>query len=293
MHYTRRDVLCGAAALAASPLGYQPKIALAFYIWTEHLSARNVSLAAGMREMMAATRRAGYRRVEVFGNFFAPGVREATLAALKEFELELPIVYKTSLLHESAGAGKAIAEALEVADAVKPLGTAIMIVNPNPKPKQERKSDAELGTQARYVNRLGEELKKRGIDLLLHHHSPEMAEDAREWRHLYRNTDPATVSFCIDVDWVERGGQVPLTILRECGHRLRSLHLRNSRNGVWTETFGDGDIDYRPIADYLRQIRFSGYLSIELAYEKGTNPVRSLEEDLRLSRLYTERIFRA
>ena len=69
------------------------------------------------------------------------------------------------------------------------------------------------------------------------------------------------------------------------------LHLRNSKQGVWTEDFGPGDIDYQKVADYLRDISFNGYLVVELAYEKDTQITRSLDEDLRLSRLYTEKIF--
>lgn len=99
------------------------------------------------------------------------------------------------------------------------------------------------------------------------------------------------VSCCVDVNWAVRGGQEPVAFLREAGNRLTSLHLRNNQEGVWMEDFGAGDIDYGKIADYLKEIAFSGYLVVELAYEKRTKITRSLEEDLRLSRLYAEEIF--
>jgi sugar phosphate isomerase/epimerase len=57
------------------------------------------------------------------------------------------------------------------------------------------------------------------------------------------------------------------------------------------EEFGPGDIDYSKITDYLKEIGYSGYLVVELAYEKGTTTTRSLEDDLRLSRLYAEKVF--
>ena len=44
--------------------------------------------------------------------------------------------------------------------------------NCNPKAKRERKTDAELATEARYLNRLGEHLKERGMRLMLHQHDP-------------------------------------------------------------------------------------------------------------------------
>jgi sugar phosphate isomerase/epimerase len=58
------------------------------------------------------------------------------------------------------------------------------------------------------------------------------------------------------------------------------------------EDLADGDVDYHEIADYLKQIGYSGYLVVELAYEKGTKVTRPLEEDLRLSRLYAEQVFK-
>jgi len=82
-----------------------------------------------------------------------------------------------------------------------------------------------------------------------------------------------------------------LAFLRGVGSRLASLHVRNSKGGVWMEDFGDGDIDYAKVAAYLKEISYAGYLIVELAYEKGTQITRSLEEDLRLSRLYAEKVF--
>jgi sugar phosphate isomerase/epimerase len=95
----------------------------------------------------------------------------------------------------------------------------------------------------------------------------------------------------VDVDWLKRGGQDPMTLLKEAGKRIASLHLRSMRQGVWMEEFGDGDVDYRQVAAYLREIGYQGYLVVELAYEKATAPTRPLEEDLRRSRMYAEKVF--
>ena len=57
------------------------------------------------------------------------------------------------------------------------------------------------------------------------------------------------------------------------------------------EDFNDGDVDYHKVAEYLKETGYNGYLVVELAYEKGTTITRSLEEDLKASRLYTEKVF--
>ncbi|HZT29018.1 MAG TPA: sugar phosphate isomerase/epimerase [Bryobacteraceae bacterium] len=291
---TRRRFLAGTLA---SPLvaagGYRPSVAAAFYVWTQDFSKRGIKLADGVEEAFASTRRAGYRSVELMSILFQPDIREKTTEALRRHGLALPSVYHGGPMHEALAADKTIGEALALAQLVKPLGTRWIDLNPSPKPHNERKSDDELAVQARSINRLGSELGKLGMRLQLHHHSPEMAENAREWRHIAHNTDAGLVWFCIDVHWVLRGGQDPMTILREAGTRIASLHLRNSRDGVWLEDFGDGDIDYRAVAAFLRQIAFRGILVVELAYEKETKITRTLEQDLRAGREYTRRVFGA
>ena len=54
------------------------------------------------------------------------------------------------------------------------------------------------------------------------------------------------------------------TSLKLYGQRVTELHLRQSKNNVWSETFGDGDIDYRALWKTLR--------------EKGVNPLLVLEQ---------------
>jgi len=288
---TRRQMMAMLAAPAVPAARYSPLLSAQIYVWTQHFNAQKKPLAEGIGEALAAVRRAGYRRIELMSSCYQPGVREKTLEAMKQTGIEVPIVYHGGPMHEEEAAEKTITEALELADLVKASGTRFINLNPAPKPKRERKSDEELATQARLVNRLGGELKKRRMGLLLHHHDPEMAENAREWRHLLQNTDPAVANLCMDLHWVLRGGQDVMALLREGGSRLGGLHLRNSKQNVWTEALGEGDIDYSKVAAYLRQIRFSGYLLVELAYEKATVITRPLEENLRLSRLYVEKVF--
>lgn len=291
---TRRHFLAGSlvAPALASAAAKKPSLTGQFYIWTQYFQKEKKSLADGVAEAIAGTRRAGYSSIELMSSAFAPGVREKTFAALKEHRMAVPIVYNGGAMHEAAGADATIAETLALADTVKPLRTALIDFNPNPKPRNERKSDAELATQSQAINRLAAELRKRGLGLELHFHAPEMAENAREWRYTTAHTDPNLVSFCIDVHWAYRGGQDYMTILREAGRRIASLHLRNSKNGVWTEDFGPGDVDYTRVAAHLESIRFTGYLTVELAYEKDTAITRPLEEDLRLSRIYAEKTFK-
>ena len=297
---TRREMFSGVAKLAGATLlgrqrllgsQYAPKLSVEIYIWIQHLESEKKTLAEGVEEVLASFHGAGYRRVELNQDFFQPAMRERTFTLLAKYHLAPETVYAATTLHQTAAAEKSVREAVELARLLKPHGTRVIVTNPSPKPAQALKSEEELITQAKYVDRLAEEISGLGMKLALHHHTPELLEHAREWRHLMQHTDPHRVYCCVDVHWAYRGGQEVMGFLRETGDRLLELHLRNSRQGIWMEDFGPGDIDYQKVADYLREISFNGYLVVELAYEKGTQITRSVDEDLRLSRLYTEKVF--
>jgi inosose dehydratase len=303
---TRREILQGISALAGAsllsrqmvggatetgPARYAPKLSVENYIWIQQLETEKRTVAEGVDDVLKSFHEAGYPRVELGTAFFTPEVREKTLALLTKYKLVPETFFPVSTMHEIAAAEKSVNDTMELARLLKPRGTRVIVINPSPKPDKTQKTDEELDLQARYVAQLGDKLHEMGLKLALHHHTPELLANAREWHHLMEHTNPKRVYCCIDVHWAYRGGQDIMTFIRAAGDRIIDMHLRNSKQGVWMEDFGPGDLDYQPVASYLREIKFNGYLVVELAYEKGTQVTRPLTEDLRLSRLYTEKIF--
>lgn len=303
---TRREMLTGVAKLAGATLlsqpalfgsgpaagaRYRPKLSVQNYIWIQRLEVEKKTLADGLDEVLSSFLDAGYPRVELGSGFFTQELRDKTLALLDQYKMVPETFFPNSTMYEASAAEKSVNDALELARLLQPHGTRVIVINPVPKPENAPKTDEELNTQARYVAQLGDELHNLGMKLALHHHTPELINNQREWRHLMQHTDPNRVYCCVDVHWAYRGGQDVMTFLRAARDRLLVLHLRNSKEGVWMEDFGPGDVDYPSVANYLRTIKFEGYLVVELAYEKGTIITRPLTEDLRLSRLYTEKVF--
>jgi len=284
-------VVSGPALAPSAASAYGPVLSVQAYIWIQRFEAERKSLADGVEEMLATFQRAGYRHVDLTDGFLHSELRDKTLGLLKKYGLQMPTFYANSTLHETKMGEYSIKSILALAQTTRSVGVRGIVTNPSPKANQGRKTDQELAVQANHLNRLGAELQKLGVRLMVHHHTPELVENAREWRHQLANTDPKLVGCCVDVHWAYRGGQEPMAFLLEVGNRLESVHLRNSKSGVWMEDLNDGDLDYRRVADYLREINYRGYLVVELAYEKGTTVTRSLEENLRLSRIYTERVF--
>ena len=60
---------------------------------------------------------------------------------------------------------------------------------------------------------------------------------------------------------------------------------------MYLETVDEGDIDMAPIAAFLRQIQFTGYLVVELVHDKDTQVTHSLFDDLKHAHFYTEKVF--
>jgi inosose dehydratase len=198
-------------------------------------------------------------------------------ARLKRHGLEMRSLYVNSALHEEAQARQSSAEVLAIARRAVALGTKIIVTNPSPIRwgGPENKTDAQLAGQARALDRLGAELRALGVSLAYHNHDIELRHGGREFHHMLTATDPANVKFCLDAHWVYRGcgnSQVALfDVLEHYGARIVELHLRQSREGVWTEVFtGAGDIDYERLAGWLAQRRMSPLLSLEQAVEKGS-----------------------
>jgi inosose dehydratase len=290
---TRRNFLAGLAGSAAmaAKSGYEPKLMLQPYVWTQQLRADKISLGDGLEKIFSASQRAGYKRMELIDSFLTPELKERTAAMVSQYNFDIPVVYHGGPFYDQESAERTIGQILTTADAAKELHAGWINTNCNPKPKRERKTDAELDTEVRSLNRLGQHLKERGMRLMLHNHDADMLEGAREWRHILRHTDPKLLSFCVDVHWVWRGKQDPLELLKLVGSRLVSMHIRNSVNNVWGESLGDGDVDYAAVTKLLQQMKYKGLLAVELAYEKDTKPSRGLEDDLKISREYAEKVF--
>jgi len=118
-----------------------------------------------------------------------------------------------------------------------------------------------------------------------------MAEEAREWRHILKNTDPRYVTACMDLELVHKGGMKPNVLLREAGARITELHLRNKKKDTPLESFEDGDLDYYETAVILKQQDLKPLLVVELAYHSDTLVTRPLKDDIRVSRIYAEKVF--
>ncbi len=123
----------------------------------------------------------------------------------------------------------------------------------------------------------------------------ELLYAAREFHHMMVGTDPGALSLCLDAHWVYRGAghsQVALSdVLKLYGSRVAELHLRQSTGNVWSETFGDGDIDYRALARKLLEANVRPLLVLEQGPERETPQTLETAEVHRRSARYVREVF--
>ncbi|MCC6734431.1 MAG: TIM barrel protein [Candidatus Omnitrophica bacterium] len=234
---------------------------------------------------------AGYQLVQGWLSYFESEELAVKLDGyLAAHQLSMPCAYAGGGMHTREAGDQAIHTILSQARIASRHGLKIIVHNPDPIGR--KKTDEELAIQAQNLNRLGTELSKLGLQLAVHQHDVEMQDGACEWYHILEHTDPAKVFFCLDTHWVLRGKQDPCRLLESAGKRVVDLHLRNSKDGIWMEDFGLGDLDYQKIQAILERIDYQGYYTVELAYDPQTQVTRSLEENLRRSLGFVLNTFR-
>jgi len=216
---------------------------------------------------------------------------------LKKHGLEMRSLYVNSVLHEQQKADQSIDSVLAIAEMAKSIGTKIIVTNPSPIQwgGPQNKDDSQIKVQAGSMDKLGRQLKGMGLTLSYHNHDIELRNAAREFHHMMVGTDPAYVTLCLDAHWVYRGAAnsavALFDVLKLYGRRITELHLRQSKDNIWSETFEDGDINYQRLANHLLDIDILPHIVLEQAVEKGTPKTMETVEAFRQSSRYAHRIF--
>jgi len=264
-------------ARAASPNGdRQPHIASNTYPWLTFARRHDREFKLHSEELLEEFTEAGLSGYEPIINsadeFKTLGER------LMAHGLEMRSIYVNSVLHDPDQVESSQAAVLKIASEASRLGTRIVVTNPAPIRwgGQEDKTDAQLRLQAKSLDSLGADLRKRGMALAYHNHDAEFRQGGREFHHMLTATDPENVKFCLDAHWVYRGcgnSEVAVfDVLKHYGERIVELHLRQSQGGIWTEAFSmTGDINYERMFENLEQKKLTPHLVLEQAVE-GASP---------------------
>ncbi|RPJ59090.1 MAG: sugar phosphate isomerase/epimerase [Acidobacteria bacterium] len=293
--------IAGFAALSGRAFSRTPRasnrvhVASNEYSWTVFYARENRNFKQSLDAGLTDVAQSELNGLEPFCE--NPEEVDRIVPLLKRHGLEMRSLYVNSTLHEPDKADASIEQILAVARKAKAVGTRFIVTNPSPIrwAGPENKDDKQLRTQAAAVEKLGRELNRLGLKLAYHNHDMELRNGAREFHHMMVATDPALVSLCLDAHWIYRGtGNSSIAlfdIVELYGSRVVEVHLRQSQSGTWSETFGEGDIDYARLAARLKAKRVKPHLVLEVAVEKGTPKTLDPVAAHRKSVEYVQRVF--
>jgi sugar phosphate isomerase/epimerase len=321
---TRRQLLAGTLGVAGNALygqkKYAPRIVCNTYYWVQlfstpfrFISSRPDPLKAPSREpgqrppqpaggtiwtdeqwntAFSDMQYAGYRRMELLSGTLLGKPIEDTLALLSKYGLFVNHLWHSGPLYPAAVGEKTIARTIEVLERARALKSPEFFFDPFG--DRGPLSDENARLQNEGLNRIGREVKDRGMKLCIHNHEGPMRYGAKEWLGVVHNTDPALVWMCLDLDWTYQAGTDPFPLLYEAGDkgRLGALHLRTQHNKITDQTMEDGgDVDFYKAAAYLKKIQFDGSLVEETEWMKETKVTRSPRENKKVARIWCEKVF--
>lgn len=282
---TRREFAVGAVAAQCGGAAGRPAVCAHLWLYAARLPQFDPSpvIADVFRDLS----KAGYDGVELMhGAVF----NDETFAKIPELsaEFRLPvagsswsantwkrdehsrIVEDGDRLTERLGKLKARHLGMSVGDARRP------------------KTPDEFDAQADILRRLTAMAAKRGLQLNLHNHVYEVANNEFDLRNTLERLPDAKLG--PDLGWLFRAKIDPLDFLKRHRSRIVYMHLRNEKaDGTWPEDLSEGVIDYAAIGEFLRSTRYTGDLAVELAHERGYTPLRSNQENFRISREWVRR----
>lgn len=152
-------------------------------------------------------------------------------------------------------------------------------------PHGRLKTEDELDAQADLLQRLVKLGVQKGIVLNLHNHTSEVVNDMHDLGGTLKRIPD--IKLGPDLNWLLRAGLDPIEFLKKYKHQICFLHVRDQyTDGRWSESLGEGDVDFSEIGQVLEEISFKGDVIIELAFESDFKPTRPIRESLKMSRDY-------
>lgn len=264
---SRRSVLAGGLALAASALGARRDLPIGLETFTVG-EAMAADPAAGLATIAAM----GYRTIEVPAFYGRTPVELARMARTAGLEFVSAHALPTRLVpdrptlehdhaeilgsYRDAGLKYVVCVAPWLPEDAVPAGA----------PRTDLRANLLRGLKglgpdgwrrfADFLNLTGERARARGLRFAYHNHNLEFLSvgDERGFDMLLRLTDPALVAWEMDTGWVAAAGLDPVAYLREHAARVPLMHAKDLRPGptgpevsMAPAAMGEGSLDWPAI----------------------------------------------
>ena len=115
-----------------------------------------------------------------------------------------------------------------------------------------KKGLAAYEKAAETFNKVGRRCREEGITFCYHNHSFEFKtfDGVTGLSRLYELIDPKYVRTCVDVYWVQHGGESPAEFLEKHLDRVATVHFKDMKDDTFAEV-GQGIVDFPGIMEAL------------------------------------------
>jgi sugar phosphate isomerase/epimerase len=173
-------------------------------------------------------------------------------------------------------------------DYSKELGTKYIVCSMIPATIANSADGYKRG--ADQYNAWGAKAKTMGMTFGFHNHNVEFKEygGTTGLEILLKNTDPSLVQWQMDCYWVTQAGHDPVAMLREYGHRIQSLHVKDRKpNAPTTLDTGPGSAFFTEVGlgtlDWKSILRISGDDHVPYMFVEQDQTERPPLESLQIS----------
>jgi inosose dehydratase len=188
-------------------------------------------------QLLAEMAQAGYEGTEISYHF--PTDVDQLRAALRRHGLRAAATFHQVKLLDRSRHDEEVARAMAVADRLQALGSEVLILSDHTSPHRvevagrvaadgsDGLSDGQWRNLADGLNRIGEQLRARGMRGVLHPHVGTHVETRAEIDRVLALTDPALLGLCPDTGHLAYGGSDPEAVFVDYAPRIWYVHLKD------------------------------------------------------------------
>jgi inosose dehydratase len=286
----RRTFLASLAATLASaatrlPANHNVKWAVSAGLWSHYPLAPFTDILDVMRDT-------GFPGVRLTGY---PGILKTYHITASEMEreiskrnLQVVTISFGGPVNDPAQHKAVVAKAREAMKFLQGFGARHLVVFPPGRMKPGENVDAGFRAMCEGFNRIGEAANEMGFKAGVHNHLDEMVQNPDEVDRCMELTDPKLFNFAPDTAHLHLGGSNVVEMFEKYKHRLifmdykdarwttpsadvvlpnGQVHKKDSSMAKFFESIydlGDGDIDFRGCHRVLKQIKFQGWICVDL-----------------------------
>ena len=293
----RRDFLgvtAGSLALVQQPLPAESKPpvrqpVVGVHVWVYSSDKPDYDCFSVLDQVFADVKYAGFDAIELMDVCLKHDDAVSKIGDL---------IQKTGVAIIGASYGKPMWDKSKQAEIINDAGIAIerlskikgRVLGLSVGDARRKKTPEEFDVQADTLRQISAIGKQYNVVPNLHNHTYEVADGIFYLQNTLQRLPDHKLG--PDLDWLFQAKVDVSTFLKMYADKIVYMHLRDHLwTGVWSEALGEGIMDFGAVARQLKQLGFSGDMTVELAFPAGFKPTRHIRDSLKISRQVVKKQF--